>query len=64
MLIKDPDIQPFFRTYIENILATSELKILKRLTAMETVLELNDYLIENDEAESTIPKQISLLQIK
>ncbi len=70
MLIKDPDIQPFFRTYIENIienvLATSDLKILKRLTNIETMLELNDYPIENDEAESTIPKQIYLLsdQIK
>jgi len=61
MLIKDPDIQPFFRTYIENILATSELNILKRLKAIGTLLELNDYPIENDEAESTIPKQISLL---
>jgi hypothetical protein len=70
MLIKDPEVQPFFRNYIENIienvLATSDLRILKRLTTVETVLELNDYPIENDEAESTIPKQISLLsdQIK
>jgi hypothetical protein len=66
MLIKDPDIQPFFRTYIENILATSELNILKRLSTIENMLELNDYPIENDESESTIPKQISLLsnQIK
>ena len=70
MLIKDPEVQPFFRKYIENIienvLATSDLKILKRLTTIETMLELNDYPIENDEAESTIPKQISLLsnQIK
>ena len=66
MLIKDPDVQPIFRMYIENILSTSELKILKRLIAIETVLELNDYPIEDSEAESTIPKQISLLsdQIK
>ena len=84
MLINDPEVQPFFRNYIENIienvlatsdhvknrienvLATSELRILKRLAAVETVLELNDYPIENDEAESTIPRQISLLsdQIK
>ena len=66
MLIKDPDVQPFFRMYIENILATSELNILKRLTSIETVLELNDYPIEDDEVKSTIPKQISLLsdQIK
>ena len=48
------------------MLATSDLKILKRLTALETLLGLNDYPIEDDEAESTIPKQISLLsdQIK
>jgi hypothetical protein len=70
MLMKDPEVQPFFRTYIENIienvLATSDLRILKRLTTIETVLELNDYPIEGDEAESTIPRQISLLsdQIK
>jgi len=61
MLIKDPEVQPFFRTYIENVLATSELNILKRLTTVEKILELNDYQIEDDEAESTIPKQISLL---
>jgi hypothetical protein len=70
MLTKDPEVQPFFRNYIENIienvLATSDLRILKRLTTIETVLELNDYPIENDEAESTIPRQISVLsdQIK
>jgi hypothetical protein len=70
MLIKDPDVQPFFRNYIENlienVLATSDLQILKRLTTVETLLELNDYPIENDDAESTIPRQISLLsdQIK
>jgi hypothetical protein len=64
--MKDPDVQPTFRMYIENILATSELNILKRLKVIETMLELNDYPIENDEYESTIPKQISLLsnQIK
>src|SRR5208337_603871 len=61
MLMKDPDVQPTFRMYIENILATSELNILKRLKVIETMLELNDYPIEDDEAESTIPKQISLL---
>jgi len=70
ILMKDPEVQPFFQTYIENIienvLATSDLRILKRLTAIETALELNDYPIEDDEAVSTIPRQISLLseQIK
>jgi hypothetical protein len=65
-LMKDPDVQPTFRMYIENILATSELNILKRLKVIEKMLELNDYPIDDDEAESTIPKQISLLstQIK
>jgi hypothetical protein len=65
MLIKDPEVQPFFHNYIENIienvLATSDLKILKRLTTIEKILELNDYPIDDDEAESTIPKQISVL---
>jgi hypothetical protein len=66
MLMKDPEVQPFFKMYIENILATSELNILKRLKAIETVLGLNDYPLEDNEAESTIPKQILLLseQIK
>jgi hypothetical protein len=66
MLIKDPAVQPFFGIYIKNVLATSELNLLKRLITIETVLELNDYPIENDKAESTIPRQISLLsyQIK
>jgi len=66
MLIKDPEVQPIFRMYIENILATSELNILKRLTNIEKILELNDYPTEDGDAESTIPKQISLLsnQIK
>jgi hypothetical protein len=66
MLIKDPDVQPIFRMCVENIIATSDLRILKRLTTIETVLELNDSPIEDDEAESTIPRKISLLsdQIK
>jgi hypothetical protein len=61
MLMKDPDVQPTFRMYIENVLATSELNILKRLKVIETMLELNDYPVDDDESDSTIPKQISLL---
>jgi hypothetical protein len=62
MLIKDPEIQPIFRMYIENILATSELNILKRLAATETLLGLNDYSnFENEERGLTIPEQLSLL---
>jgi len=58
MLLKDPEVQPVFRMYIENILATSELKILKRLADVETALGLNDFA---DEEEMSIPEQISLL---
>jgi TATA-box binding protein (TBP) (component of TFIID and TFIIIB) len=58
---KDPDVQPIFRMCVENIIATSDLRILKRLEAVETVLELNDYQIEDEEAENTIPRQISVL---
>src|SRR5208283_232562 len=62
MLIKDPEIQPFFRNYIENIIATSDLRILKRLTAVEKLLGLNDYSdFENEERAITIPEQLSIL---
>src|SRR5665647_57010 len=59
-LIKDPDIQPVFKLIIENVLATSELKILKRLAALEQVLGLNNMDL-NDEHELTIPEQLNIL---
>ncbi len=62
MLMKDPEIQPFFRNYIENIIATSDLQILKRLAAVETLLGLDDYSdFENEEHKITIPEQLSIL---
>lgn len=61
MFLKDPEIQPVFRNYIENILATSELKILKRLAAVEATLGLNDFADFEEEHELTIPEQLSLL---
>lgn len=61
MLLKDPEVQPVFRTYIENILATSDLKILKRLADVETALGLSDFADFEDEQEMSIPEQISLL---
>jgi len=39
MLMKDPEVQPFFRNYIENIIATSDLRILKRLDRIEAKIE-------------------------
>jgi len=48
--------------YIENVLATSELKILKRLAAAETLLGLDDFSAGgNEEHELTIQEQLSLL---
>lgn len=61
MLLKDPEVQPVFRMYIENIIATSDLKILKRLATVETALGLNDFADFEDEQEMSIPEQISLL---
>ena len=65
-LINNPKIQPILRMYLDNFLATSDSKPLKRITALEINTGLNDYPIEGDEAENTIPKQISFLsdQIK
>jgi len=58
-LIQDPDIQLFFNTYIENFMATSELKILKRLADIEKTLGLNGF--EAEDNAQTIPEQLSLL---
>ena len=63
MLMKDPEVQPCFRNYIENIIATSELRILKRLSAVETALGLNDYSdFEDEERELNIPEKIEALK--
>jgi hypothetical protein len=43
---------------VETVLATSELKVLKRISTVETVLGLNDFA---DEEQQTIPVQINLL---
>src|SRR5665647_1044020 len=59
-LIQDPDIKPVLNLYLENFLATSELKILKRLAALEQVLGLNNMNL-NDEHELTIPEQLNIL---
>jgi hypothetical protein len=66
MLMKDPEVQPFFRNYIENIienvLATSDLCVLKRLAAVETLLGLDDFSAGGDEKhELTIPEQLFLI---
>jgi hypothetical protein len=59
-LLHDPDIKPVLNLYLEGFLATSELKILKRLAALEQVLGLNDMDL-NEEHELTIPEQLNIL---
>ena len=61
LLLKDPDVQSVFEMHVENTLATSELKILKRLAAVESTLGLNDFADFEDEHELTVPEQFSLL---
>jgi hypothetical protein len=59
-LLQDPDIKPVLNLYLEGFLATSELKILKRLAALEQVLGLNNMDL-SDEHELTIPEQLNIL---
>ena len=60
-LLQDPDIKPVLNLYLENFLATSELKILKRLAALEQVMGLNNMDFTDEDHEQTIPEQLSLL---
>jgi hypothetical protein len=59
-LLQDPDIKPVLNLYLENFLATSELKILKRLAALEQVMGLNNMDL-SEEHELTIPEQLTIL---
>ena len=59
-LLQDPDIKPVLNLYLENFLATSELKILKRLAALEQVMGLNSMDL-SEEHELTIPEQLNIL---
>src|SRR5665647_2734792 len=59
-LLQDPDIKPVLNLYLENFLATSELKILKRLAALEQVIGLNSMDL-SEEHELTIPEQLNIL---
>src|SRR5664280_2743909 len=59
-LLHDPDIKSVLNLYLEGFLATSELKILKRLAALEQVLGLNNMDL-NDEHELTISEQLNIL---
>lgn len=60
-LLKDPEVQSFLKVFVDNAIATSELQILKRLTAVEQILGLDDY--GTDKAETpTLPQRIDRLE--
>ena len=59
-LLHDPDIKRVLNLYLEGFLATSELKILKRLAALEQVMGLNNMDL-SEEHELTIPEQLNIL---
>jgi len=62
-LLKDPEIQSFLKVFVDNAIATSELRILKRLAAVEQVLGLDDYGLEDTEAP-TLPQRIERIEEK
>jgi hypothetical protein len=58
LIIPDLFENPVFKNYFDNMLRTSELKPIKRISTTETMLGLNDFA---DEDEPTIPEQIKEL---
>jgi hypothetical protein len=65
-LLKDPEIQTFLKTVIEATIATSDLKILQRLSKVEAMLGLLDeeLLEDEEEQEPSIPTQIAELNCR
>ena len=64
-IIKEEYKIPDFKIAVEAVIATSELKPIKRITTIETVLGLNDMVdYEDEKREPTIPEQISILSEK
>jgi hypothetical protein len=55
---------PIFIRAVENVLAISDLKILKRLYTHDKLLGLVDLDLEDEDREPTIPEQISILTEK
>jgi hypothetical protein len=60
-LLKTNEVQSFLKTFIDASIATSELKILKRLSACESILGLDDYSIDEDH-EPTISERIQSIE--
>ena len=52
-----------FKTNVENVLLTSELKPIKRIAELETITGLNDFTdFEDEEREPNIPEKIEALK--
>ena len=59
-LLKYPEVQAVLELFIDNALAKSELRVLKRLAALESMLGVNNMDL-SEEHELTIPEQLTLL---
>jgi hypothetical protein len=63
LIKEDSEYRAEVKTYFDVCLATSELKPIKRISMVETVLGLNDMVdVEDDERELTIPEKIEALK--
>ena len=58
---EDIDFRESLREAFDYSVATSELKILKRISTLETSLGFNDLDLDDDDHEPTIPEQIKAL---
>ena len=56
-LLQDPDIQKSLQSIFETFMATSELKVLKRLSHLEELLGVDDTI-----EDSSIPSRLSKLE--
>jgi len=62
-LLQDSEVQSFLKGFVDNAIATSELRILKRLAAVEQILGLDDY-GQDETAASTLPQRIKNIEDK
>jgi hypothetical protein len=60
-LLEHPKVQSFLKLFFDNCMATSEMKVLKRLGDVERVLGLNDM---EEEGIPTIPERIEDIKEK
>lgn len=69
LLVNHPDTKPVFedmvRSVVEEVLITSELKPIKRISTIERVLDLNDMVDHEEEGrEPTIPERLQMLETR